>query len=211
MLSKLKNLIQVFNSADSLSNSIQELKECLDNSDLIQTKRRMQKEINLRNAALDNLDDMIWAKDLDGKYLMINEAFRVKFCYGLPTKDVIGKTDIELSRVFKEKVGKEHHTFGEMCFNSDLIVKELEEPKKFLESGMINGKMMKLVVNKSPFRDFRGRMFAICGSGRDVTEWHNDLENAIKSSNACFGKEGMDLLLKELNKLEFKNQDKGQG
>ena len=68
---------------------------------------------------------------------------------------------------------------------------------------------MKLFVNKSPLCDRTGTMFAVCGSGRDITEWHNDLEMAIKTSNACFGKEGRELLLKELNKLEFKNTDKG--
>jgi hypothetical protein len=75
---------------------------------------------------------------------------------------------------------------------------------QFLESGNINGNMLKMVVNKSPIRDYTGRMFGVVGSGRDVTEWHSSLENAIKDSNACFGTEGKNLLLRELNKLEFK-------
>lgn len=74
---------------------------------------------------------------------------------------------------------------------------------KFLEKGNINGKVMKLVVNKSPLKNYKGEMYGVCGSGRDVTEWHTAFEKAIESLNACFGAEGRSLLLSELNKLEF--------
>lgn len=74
---------------------------------------------------------------------------------------------------------------------------------KFLEKGNINGKVMKLVVNKSPLRNHKGEMYGVCGSSRDVIEWHTSLEKAIESSNACFGAEGRSLLLSKLNKLEF--------
>lgn len=195
--------------ACQLSEDIQQLKKCLDNYDLTELKRKYQKEKNLRNAVLDHLDDFIWAKDLSGKYIMTNKSFRERFCYGLRDDEILGKDDVQLAMFFKSKVGNDNHTFGEVCGNSDLVIHDTQMAMKFLESGNIDGKEMKLVVNKSPLCDHKGTMFAVCGSGRDVTEWHNDLEIAIKSSSACFGKEGRELLLKELNKLEFKNNDKG--
>ena len=216
MYNYIKGLISRFcstekldNIACSLSESVNELKECMDNSDLVQLKRQFRKEKNLRNAILDHLDDMIWAKDLDGKYIMTNKSFRERFCYGLRDDEILGKDDIELAILFKSKVGNENHTFGEVCGNSDEVVKDVQQAVKFLEFGNINGSLMKLVVNKSPLCDHKGNMFAVCGSGRDVTEWHNDLEKAIEASNCCLGAEGRELLLKELNKLEFKNNDKG--
>lgn len=216
MFQKIKNFIcklcpskKIDELAYQLSDDIQQLKECLDNSDLRELKQKYQREKNLRNAVLDHLDDMIWAKDLQGKYIMTNQSFRDRFCYGLRDDEILGKDDIELATLFKSKVGNENHTFGEVCGNSDLVIHENQTAMKFLESGNIDGKVLKLVVNKSPLCDHKGNMFAVCGSGRDVTEWHNDLEIAIKSSNACFGKEGRELLLKELNKLEFKNKDLG--
>ena len=41
------------------------------------------RERNLFLSVLDHLDDMVWAKDLDGKYIVANKSFREKFCYGI--------------------------------------------------------------------------------------------------------------------------------
>lgn len=179
------------------------LQTCINSEELKQLKIKLRQEMNLRNAVLDSLDDMVWCKDMDGKYLMTNKAFREKFCYGLTDPEIIGKTDIELATLFKQKVGDSNHTFGEMCKNSDEVIKETQQAMQFLESGNINGKVMKLVVNKSPVEDYRGRMVGVCGSGRDVTEWHTALEKAVEGDNACFP-ETKSLVLKELNRMEFK-------
>ena len=165
------------------------------------------KEKNLFISVLDHLDDLVWAKDMDGKYIVANKAFREKFCYGISWEDLQGKTDQELAKEFKHLVGEENHTFGEMCANSDVIIQETKVPKQFLEEGNINGKLMKLVVNKSPVYNFEGKMFATCGSGRDVTEWHDAVEKAIKELKAecsCFQHEDAEKVLKELNKFRFK-------
>ena len=165
------------------------------------------KEKNLFISVLDHLDDLVWAKDMDGKYIVANKAFREKFCYGISWEDLQGKTDQELAKEFKHLVGEENHTFGEMCANSDVIIQETKVPKQFLEEGNINGKLMKLVVNKSPVYNFEGKMFGTCGSGRDVTEWHDAVEKAIKELKAecsCFQHEDAEKVLKELNKFRFK-------
>ena len=174
------------------------------NADVEDMKKRLNKERNLRHSVQNHIHDMLWAKDLDGKYIMVNDAFRMNFCYELEENEILGKTDVELANMFKSLVGDSNHTFGEICGNSDMIIHETEEAREFLEHGKINGKVMKLVVSKSPLYNFKGIMYGTCGTGRDVTEWHNDLEKAIKSHKNCFGKEGADLLLKELNKMEFK-------
>ena len=165
------------------------------------------KEKNLFISVLDHLDDLVWAKDMDGKYIVANKAFREKFCYGISWEDLQGKTDQELAKEFKHLVGEENHTFGEMCANSDVVIHETKVPKQFLEEGNINGKLMKLVVNKSPVYNFEGKMFGTCGSGRDVTEWHDAVEKAIKELKAecsCFQHEDAEKVLKELNKFRFK-------
>ena len=165
------------------------------------------KEKNLFISVLYHLDDLVWAKDMDGKYIVANKAFREKFCYGISWEDLQGKTDQELAKEFKHLVGEENHTFGEMCANSDVVIHETKVPQQFLEEGNINGKLMKLVVNKSPVYNFEGKMFGTCGSGRDVTEWHDAVEKAIKELKAecsCFQHEDAEKVLKELNKFRFK-------
>lgn len=204
LISKFSPYHSVKKDTEKIIQLIEEYKECANIKGFKDLKKQYEREKKLRSSILDHLDDMVWCKDLDGKYFMTNKAFREKFCYGLTDAEILGKTDIELAKIFKAKVGDENHTFGEKCFNSDLVIHEVQGALQFLESGNINGSMLKLVVNKSPIRDYTGRMFGVVGSGRDVTEWHTSLEKAIESCNACFGTEGKNLLLKELNKLEFK-------
>ena len=178
--------------------------------DLRAEKEIRQKERNLFLSVLDHLDDMIWAKDIQGKYIVANKAFREKFCYGILWDDLQGKTDVELAGEFKKRVGEENHTLGEMCANSDVPVQETKIPQKFLEEGNINGKLMKLVVNKSPVFNHRGEMFATCGSGRDVTEWHDAVEKAIQELScecSCFKQEDVEKILNELNKFKFREGD----
>ena len=178
--------------------------------DLEEERRRREKEQNLFLSVLDHLDDMVWAKDNEGKYIVANKAFREKFCYGMAWEELQGKTDIELAIRFKKLVGEENHTFGEKCADSDVIVREVRLPRKFLEFGNINGNEMKLMVNKSPVYDYKKEMFAICGSGRDVTEWHTDIENVvreIKNGCKCFSDINAQKILDRLNKFKFEAGD----
>ena len=178
----------------------------------IERKERI-KEQNLFVSVMDHIEDMLWSKDLDGRYIVANKAFRNKFCYELEWNEMQGKNDVELAKIFKDKVGNENHTFGEVCANSDEVIIRNEIAKEFMEYGLINGKMMKLVVNKSPVYDNKGELCATCGTGRDVTDWHDSLEEAINKVRewcSCFGQEETEMLLKELNKLKFVEGDQCQ-
>ena len=162
---------------------------------------------------MDHIEDMLWSKDLDGRYIVANKAFRNKFCYELEWNEMQGRNDIELAKIFKEKVGNENHTFGEVCANSDEVIIRNKIAKEFMEYELINGKMMKLVVNKSPVYDNKGELYATCGTGRDITDWHDSLEEAInkvREGCSCFGQEETEMLLKELNKLKFVEGDQCQ-
>ena len=198
---------------------VKHIRKCYDDSqdainkykeELEAERRDRIKEQNLFVSVMDHIDDMLWAKDIDGRYIVANKAFRNKFCYGLQWDEMQGKNDIELAKIFKDKVGDENHTFGEVCANSDEVIMRNEIAKALMEYGKINGKMMKFVVNKSPVYNYKGEMFATCGTGRDITNWHDSLEEAIKKVHegcAYFGQEETDMLLKELNKLKFEEGD----
>lgn len=222
LVERLKTFLQYINIFDiprltrEISCDVKHIREKYDETiasiekykeDLRIEKESRQKERNLFLSVLDHLDDMIWAKDIEGRYVVANKAFREKFCYGITWDDLQGRTDVELAVRFKKLVGEENHTFGEMCANSDVLIQETKMPQKFLEEGTINGKLMKLVVNKSPVFNHKGEMFATCGSGRDVTEWHNAVEKAIKELRcecSCFKQEDVEKILDELNKFKFR-------
>ena len=193
---------------DKYDETIKAIEEYKKELELERDKRA--RERNLFLSVLDHLDDMVWAKDLDGKYIVANRAFREKFCYGITWDELQGMTDVELAKKFKKQVGEKNHTFGELCANSDVVVQRSRLPQKFLEDGNINGKFMKLIVNKSTVVNYNNEMFAICGSGRDVTEWYVSIEKAIKNLKtecSCYDIESVDRIIDELNKFRFKEGD----
>ncbi len=223
--SKLKSFLAYINIFDiprltrEISSDVKLIREKYDETikaieeykkELELERDKRAKERNLFLSVLDHLDDMVWAKDLEGKYIVANKSFREKFCYGITWDELQGMTDIELAKKFKKQVGELNHTFGELCANSDIVVQRSKLPQKFLEDGNIDGKFMKLVVNKSIVVNSNNKMFAICGSGRDVTDWFVAIEKAVKNLKAeysCFDKEEANKILDELNKFRFEEGD----
>lgn len=216
------NIFDIPQLTRDISSDVKHIRKYYDDSqkaienykiELERERKERIKEQNLFVSVMDHIEDMLWSKDLDGRYIVANKAFRNKFCYGLEWNEMQGKNDVELAKIFKDKVGSENHTFGEVCANSDEVIIRNEIAKEFMEYGLINGKMMKLVVNKSPVYDNKGELCATCGTGRDITDWHDSLEEAINKVHkgcSCFGQEETEMLLKELNKLKFAEDDQCQ-
>ena len=216
------NIFDIPQLTRDISSDVKHIRKYYDDSqkaienykiELERERKERIKEQNLFVSVMDHIEDMLWSKDLDGRYIVANKAFRNKFCYELEWNEMQGKNDVELAKIFKDKVGSENHTFGEVCANSDEVIIRNEIAKEFMEYGLINGKMMKLVVNKSPVYDNKGELCATCGTGRDITDWHDSLEEAINKVHegcSCFGQEETEMLLKELNKLKFVEGDQCQ-
>ena len=216
------NIFDIPQLTRDISSDVKHIRKYYDDSqkaienykiELERERKERIKEQNLFVSVMDHIEDMLWSKDLDGRYIVANKAFRNKFCYELEWNEMQGKNDVELAKIFKDKVGSENHTFGEVCANSDKVIIRNEIAKEFMEYGLINGKMMKLVVNKSPVYDNKGELCATCGTGRDITDWHDSLEEAINKVHegcSCFGQEETEMLLKELNKLKFAEGDQCQ-
>jgi len=129
-------------------------------------------DTSLLTALTDNLPDMLWMKDIKGRYLYVNKAICEGLLMAKDTNEVIGKDDIFFANRERElhKDKTDWHTFGELCFNSDQMVIENNKPMKFEEYGNIKGKLLYLEVNKAPFYDNEGNIIGTVGSGRDITE-----------------------------------------
>lgn len=172
-------------------------------------KARLEREEykNLVITIGDTIPDMMWAKDISGKYIYANYAILRDLFYGASYRSVIGKTDAELTKKCKTLVGSENHTFGEVCANSDEVVLNHLKKERFLEYGLINGKQMYLEVYKAPLFDSNGKIVGTVGTGRDVTEWYLSIKNAVlDASECCVNAKKSDfgaLILKELDKYKF--------
>ncbi len=131
----------------------------------------------------DNMRDMLWAKDIEGRYLFANRAFCEKILYAVDTDEPIGKTD----RFFIERERKAHpedpewHTLGEVFMESDLAVMSSRKPAQLDEFGNIKGQFIFLDVHKAPLIDEKGEMIGIVGSARIVTR-EKELESDQKRS-----------------------------
>ena len=154
--------------------------------------KELQKKDIIMQAMMEKLPDMLWFKDVNGKYVYANKAIKEGL---LLDNNPEGKTDVELALNAKAKFGERNHTFGEVCGNSDIDILEHEyTSKRYVESGKVKGKMLHLEVNKSIVKLDDGEVLGVVGSGRDITEYR---EKLIQS--------GKDVDVFKEN--EFKNKD----
>ncbi|MEA1990126.1 MAG: EAL domain-containing protein [Pseudomonadota bacterium] len=133
----------------------------------------------------EHLPDMLWVKDIDGKYIYANQAICDGLLMAEDTNEPIGRSDVFFALREREahKGKPEWHTFGELCFNSDQLVIDNNKPMKFEEWGNIKGELLYLEVYKAPFYDEDGKIIGTVGAGRDITQLkkiQTDLKNSIK-------------------------------
>lgn len=129
----------------------------------------------------DNAPDMIWAKDMENRYLFANRAL----CNGLlmcqNPEAVVGKNDVYFAEL--ERANGQKHTFGEVCENSDDIVKTQKKAMRFIEDGIVRGKYLILDVHKAPLLDESGIMIGTVGCGRDITR-EKEIQKELEVSRA---------------------------
>jgi PAS domain S-box-containing protein len=131
----------------------------------------------------DNLPDLMWTKDMEGKFIFVNEACCDILLNAIDTDEPIGKGDIYFARRERKAhpENPEYHTFGESCIRSDLIVMGTKEPQRFDEFGNLKGKFVYFDVYKAPFWDEEHNMMGIVGCSRVVTK-ERQAEEQIKRS-----------------------------
>lgn len=136
----------------------------------------------LMRLMLENAPDLIWAKDVNDRFLFANQGICNKLIKCTSNEEAIGKTDVYFAQ--RERAAGYKHTFGEICVNSDQVVKQSGKPGRFLEYGMVRGENLVLDVHKAPVFDDSGKMIGTVGCGRDITredKAERDLENAARA------------------------------
>jgi len=120
----------------------------------------------------DNMPDMIWAKDLNQRYIFANQALCDNLLHAESTEEPIGKEDMFFAQRERDSHpdDPEWHTFGEICRDSDAITLQSGKSEQFDEFGNVRGKFLFLDVHKAPMYDAEGNAIGVVGSARDVTE-----------------------------------------
>jgi len=144
----------------------------------------------LLNLLTQHLPDMLWVKDIDGLYMYANKAICDGLLMAKDTEEPIGKGDLFFALRERELHSDkpDWHTFGELCFNSDLDVIEKNRAMKFEEYGNVKGKLIYLEVYKAPFYDKDGKIIGTVGAGRDITELKK-IQTYLKKSMSTLNKQ----------------------
>lgn len=175
---------------------------------LRKSEEKYHRLYKLMRLMTDNMPDMIWAKDMDGRYMFVNQAM----CDTLIMCDcpdrAIGMTDMIIAE--QERNAGYEHIFGEICVNSDAIIQERKVACRILKEGFVRNKYLVLDVHKAPFLNENREMIGTVGCGRDVTN-EKKVEKALKEREIEL--ERKNLRLEELNSalkilLEKRDGDK---
>ncbi len=119
----------------------------------------------------DNVPDMIWAKDLEGRYLFANKAMCEQLLCAASTDEVIGQDDLFFARRQRDTHPDNlwWHTYGETCQASDDEALRQRKTMQFEETGFVRGRWMVLDAHRAPLLDDCGQPIGVVGSARDVT------------------------------------------
>jgi len=125
----------------------------------IDEKTSRQKKEILFYSIIKNIPDLIWLKDIDGKYIACNNMFE-RFL-GASEADVIGKTDYDY--VDKE-LAEFFRTHDKMAMEAGIPTKN-EEWITFAD----DGHKAFLETIKTPMYDENKKFIGVLGIGRDIT------------------------------------------
>ena len=137
-------------------------------------KKKLQQEVEKNKAFLnhiiDNSPSLIYAKDLKGKYLLVND----KWCETLKqSKEALGKTDIEL---FGKELGSQYR-------NNDLKVIEEKRAISEEEFTLVDSVKTIYLSQKFPILDNSKQIIATCGISTDITDFKKSEEELKRSQN----------------------------
>jgi PAS domain S-box-containing protein len=116
----------------------------------------------------DNVPDMIWAKDLEGRYTFVNKSFCQVLLGVEDTLEPLGKT----FDFFVQRERERHpddaqwQTLGEFSRDVDQHVLGRDEPTIYEESGNVRGQLVFLNVHQARFLDARGEVIGTVGCAR---------------------------------------------
>ena len=106
----------------------------------------------------DNSAAIIWVKDLEGRYLLINGSYEKLF--DLRREEIIGKTDYELTPAERADIFR---AVDQQALATGTVVQAEE-------AAFHDGESTTYLSVKCPLCDDKGEPYALCGISTDITE-----------------------------------------
>lgn len=121
----------------------------------------LAEERNLLRTLIDTLPDRIYAKDVEGRFILKNVA-DARQMGAESTSQVIGKTDADY---YPPELAEQYRADDLMVIRSGRPLINREEPYVAAD-----GALGWILTSKVPFRDAEGNVIGLIGVGRDITE-----------------------------------------
>jgi PAS domain S-box-containing protein len=139
-------------------------------SALLSSRTRALRESEARlQAIVDNTSSVIFMKDLESRFLLLNRPFEKLF--GVKRDSLIGRS---AHQVFPKE-------FADVYRANDLEALASPEPLQFEEITPQGDGLRTYLTTRFALRDASGRPYAICGSATDITE-RKRAEQILRSS-----------------------------
>ncbi len=141
---------------DAQGNVNQVAKCTRDISAQMEVEQRIRESQQRLSAVIESATDAIYIKDLEGRYVLLNEA--AARLAGRSKEEILGRTDAELYGPGSGRRSRE----------TDLHVMRTGEPLTY--ERRVQGGRRTLLVCKTPYRDYRGQIIGTVGISRDITD-----------------------------------------
>ncbi len=133
-----------------------------------QTEKKLKKSNDNLSRILENSPIVIYSKDLDGKYTIINKKFEE--LSGFKKEDVIHKTDFDLfPEIAAQSVENDRH-----------VIKNAS-PLETEEIAPVHGRMRTFLTAKYPLMNSVGELYGVCGFSIDIEKRKRTEEALIES------------------------------
>ena len=174
---------------DSLGRPSYFIGQIQDVTDRKRTEAELRESKGRLEAILNNSPTLIFLKDLEGRYLLVNREFEHTF--RLTSENIVSQTDAEL---FSAAQATEFRA-------NDIKVIQANAPLQYEEVAHHDDGPHTYVVVKFPLRDARGKPYAIGGIATDITD-RKHMEQALRTSE-----EDLRQVLREREQLSWDLHD----
>ncbi len=175
---------------------------------LKESEGKYKEQSRLFRLMSDNIPDLVWAKDLEGRFIFTNKAICMKLLIAKDTDEPIGKRDPYFGdrqrRLYPDR--NNWYTFDELCSESDALVYKTQKPVRSYEFGYVQGKFLYFDVYKAPIFDENNQIIGTVGHGRDVTK-EKEAEKALLLRDKALNATASAIIITDANgKIEWVNR-----